>query len=128
VREAADEYGIQPGRLIAVGFSNGATIAVSLLLASGGLLASAVLFRGVLPLEPAIRPDLRGVGVYIGAARDDETMGPEGPERLAAFLRDAGADVALWWDRGGHQLTPQALAPARRWLRERLDWRGAPAP
>ena len=34
---------------------------------------------------------------------------------FAAF-KDAGADVSLHWERGGHQLGPEDIETARKWL------------
>src|SRR5471030_1152322 len=61
-------YGI--GAPVAVGLSNGANIATSLLLTQPGGLAGAVLFRGMLPLSPEVLPDLKWTQVLLlfGAA------------------------------------------------------------
>ena len=55
---------------VAVGFSNGANIAASLLLARPDALRGAVLLRAMLPFEPQSPPDLAGKPVLLlsGAA------------------------------------------------------------
>jgi phospholipase/carboxylesterase len=40
---------------------------------------------------------------------------PAGAEQLGALLREAGADVTLEWQPGGHQLTRQDLTLAQKW-------------
>lgn len=113
---AAGEYGFDPGQVRAVGFSNGANIAASLLLLRPGTLAGAVLFRATVPLTPERPPALAGVRVLIGAGRTDPLVPPSEAERLAAMLAAAGADVSLHWEPGGHQLTSGDIAAARAWL------------
>ena len=49
---AATRYGFETSRVVAVGFSNGANIAASLLVLNPGLLGGAVLFRAMVPLVP----------------------------------------------------------------------------
>lgn len=113
---AAGEYGFDPGQVTAVGFSNGANIAASLLLLRPGTLAGAVLFRAMVPLAPERPPALAGVRVLIGAGRSDPLVQPAEVERLAALLAAAGAEVAVHWEPGGHQLTAGDVSAARAWL------------
>lgn len=113
---AAGEYGFDPGQVTAVGFSNGANIAASLLLLRPATLAGAVLFRVMVPLEPDTAPALAGVRVLIGAGRSDPLVRPSEVERLALMLQTAGAAVSLHWEPSGHQLTPGDVTAARAWL------------
>ncbi|MEX1159153.1 MAG: alpha/beta hydrolase, partial [Thermomicrobiales bacterium] len=71
VGAAAKQYGFDPGNVVAVGYSNGANIASSMLLLRPGTLAGAVLLRPMVPLEPDSPPDLSGTPVYLGAGRLD---------------------------------------------------------
>ena len=119
VRAAATHYDLDPARLVAVGFSNGANIAGSLLLLHPGLLRAAILFRPMVPFEPDVLPDLKGTGVFASAGRTDPIVPPSNPERLAAMLREAGADVTLAWQPGGHNLTGSEVEAAGRWLAKR---------
>lgn len=116
VREAADVYGFDAARLTAVGFSNGANIAASLMLRDPELLSGAVLFRAMLPFEPDATPALRGKRVFLGAGRADPIVPRESIERLAEILRAGGADVTLDWQPAGHGLTNADVLAARRWL------------
>lgn len=104
------------GRIIAVGYSNGANIAASLLLLRPGLLAGAVLFRAMVPLEPEPPPDLGRVPVLLLAGRHDEMIPAPGTERLAALLAQANADIALVWRDCGHGLAREDFALAREWI------------
>jgi phospholipase/carboxylesterase/glyoxalase family protein len=116
VREAAESYDFDLDRITAVGFSNGANIAASVLLRDPGLLRRAVLFRAMVPFEPEQPPRLKGASVYIGAGRLDPIIPQANVERLAAILRDGGAAVTLDWQPAGHGLTKADVDNARDWL------------
>jgi phospholipase/carboxylesterase len=113
---AEAEYAIERRRLIAVGFSNGANIAASLLLLHPDALAGAVLFRAMLPFEPEAVSDLSATAVLLSNGRLDPIVPVEQPERLAALLREGGADATLHWERAGHELTEADVDVARAWL------------
>jgi predicted esterase len=121
VERAIDEYGIDRRRLFAVGFSNGANIAASLLLTYPQLLAGAILLRAMVPFEPERTPDLSGTPVYLAAGRSDQMVPPENTERLAQLLQEAGADVTLDWQPGGHGIGPEEVQAARNWFEDRIS-------
>ena len=118
VTASASEYGFDPGRAFAVGFSNGANIAASLLLLHPDLLAGAVLLRAMAPFEPEMFPDLSGTPVYLAAGRSDQMVPPENTERLAELLKAAGAEVTLDWQPGGHGIGRTEIEAARSWLKD----------
>ncbi len=120
VERSVDEYDIDQRRLFAVGFSNGANIAASLLLAYPRLLAGAVLLRAMVPFEPDSAADLSGIPVYLAAGRSDQMVPPENTERLAQVLREAGADVTLDWQPGGHGIGPDEIQAAQNWFAKRI--------
>ena len=120
VKRAVDEYDIDQRRLFAAGFSNGANIAASLLLTYPRLLSGAILLRAMVPFEPNRTPDLSGIPVYLAAGRSDQMVPPERTERLAQVLRDAGADVTLDWQPGGHGIGPVEIQAARNWFADRV--------
>jgi predicted esterase len=120
VDRAVDEYDIDQRRLFAVGFSNGANVAASLLLTYPRLLAGAILLRAMVPFEPDKTPDLSRIPVYLAAGRSDQMVPPENTERLAQVLREAGADVTLDWQPGGHGIGPAEIQAARNWFADRI--------
>jgi predicted esterase/catechol 2,3-dioxygenase-like lactoylglutathione lyase family enzyme len=115
---ASATYGIERDGVIAVGFSNGANIASSLLLKRGAVLRGAVLLSPMLPFEPEALPDLRGVAVFIGAGKADPIAPQASVERLATLLRSAGADVTVHWTSAGHTVTKDELDAAHRWVEQ----------
>ena len=116
VRAAREAHGLGDARPIAVGFSNGANIAAAMLLLRPEVLGGAVLFRAMVPIEPATPPDLRGVRVFLGAGRRDGIATPAQTGRLAALLEGAGAGVEVHWEDAGHALTATDVAAAKKWL------------
>ena len=119
VEAASTTYHFDPAGVVAVGYSNGANIAASALLLRPELLAAAVLFHPMVPLEPESTPTLTGRPVFIGAGQFDPMVARAETERLAALLEDAGADVTLHWRPGGHMLIPEEITAAQAWLSQR---------
>ena len=120
VSAAATNYQLDTDGIVAVGFSNGANIAASLLLRTPGVLRGAILLSPMLPFEPETLLDLHGTAVFIGAGRADPIAPAEQAERLADVLRRAGADVTLHWTSGGHGITKGEVDAAREWISQCL--------
>lgn len=116
IREAVRTYGIDPGKLTAVGYSNGANIAASLLLLEPGVLKRAVLLRAMVPLEPATTPALAGSSVLLASGISDPILPIANARRLAGMLRGAGAEVQHLELPTGHQLTSADITEAKAWL------------
>ncbi|HEX6537352.1 MAG TPA: VOC family protein [Gemmatimonadaceae bacterium] len=121
---ATRAYELEPDGVVAVGFSNGANIAASLLLRRPGVLRGAVLLSPMVPFESDSLPDLGGTAVFIGAGRNDPMVPPEQTERLADLLRRSGADVTLHWEPGGHGVTTGEVDAAKRWIAHCLAAQG----
>jgi len=120
---AASAHGFDPADVVAVGYSNGANIAASLLLSNPGALAGAVLFRPMVPFEPASVPNLSGRPVLLSAGERDPIIPRPLTARLAQLLAAGGADVATRWYPGGHELSSREIADAAEWFAERFPAR-----
>ncbi len=116
VAAARQRHGLGSRPVVAVGYSNGANIAASLLLLRPEILAGAVLFRAMVPLTPERLPQLAGIPVFLAGGRSDRMIPPEATARLAQMLQAAGAALILNWTPGGHGLAPAEIDAARRWL------------
>jgi predicted esterase/catechol 2,3-dioxygenase-like lactoylglutathione lyase family enzyme len=123
IEAAAKTYNLDPNGIVAVGFSNGANIAASILLRRPGLLRGAVLLSPMVPFEPPSASDLTGTAVFIGAGRADRIAPPAQAERLAELLRQAGAQVTLHWESGGHALADSEVRAAREWIAQLVTGR-----
>jgi predicted esterase/catechol 2,3-dioxygenase-like lactoylglutathione lyase family enzyme len=116
VEAAERNYGLDPQGMVAVGFSNGANIAASMLLRRPGVLRGAVLLSPMVPFEPESLPKIAGTSVFIGAGKSDPMVKAGEVERLAELLRATGADVAVHWEAGGHTVSEGELQAAREWI------------
>jgi len=116
VSEAASAYKLDAQRIVAIGYSNGANIASSLMLRHPDSLAGAVLFRPMVPFTPEPRPVLRGVPVLICSGERDPFLPTGDTERLAEIFRAAEADVTVHTEHAGHELAMADIVTARDWL------------
>ena len=116
VAQAVDAYALDASRVVALGFSNGANIAASLMLRRPGLLRGGVLLRAMVPFEPDFpAPPAAGPtsAVTIAAGRMDPLVPREQAERLAELLGAAGYAARVEWVPAGHQLTQLDVDLAR---------------
>ncbi len=117
ISSAAERYRIDLTRFIAVGFSNGANIAATLLLIRPIVLAGAVLIRPMVVIDrPAAPESLTGKRVLVLSGEHDPLVPPDHPRRLAAHLRLGGADVSIKGFPAGHTLTRDDITTAQHWL------------
>ena len=117
VTAAAQHYGFATDQLVAVGYSNGANIAASMLLLRPEALPTAILFRAMVPLYPETQTNLSSVRVWIGAGTNDPIIPMSETNALVDLLRRAGADVMIRYFQAGHELTMSDVESAREWLR-----------
>lgn len=116
VGSASQKYGLAGNKIIAVGYSNGANIAASVLLTHPKLLSGAVLFRPMVPFRPQLAADLKDIPVLLAAARRDQIVPPRQTSELAEIFTAAGARVTIHWHPGGHELGADDVAAAKAWL------------
>ena len=117
---AAAHYSIDPAQLTAVGFSNGANIAATLLQLRPETLGDAILLRSMVVLDqPATPASLAGRRVLLCHGSTDPLVPPDHPTRLAALLQAGGAAVKVHTIAASHNLTPQDVAAAQEWLERR---------
>jgi phospholipase/carboxylesterase len=115
VGAAREAYGL--GDVVALGYSNGANIAAGMLLRRPEALAGAALLRATLPYEPETTPALDGRRVLLATGTRDPYVTEEQSDRLAALLREGGADVTYLKAERGHELAPDEPAAVGDWLR-----------
>lgn len=116
VISASQHYKLDSKRIVAVGYSNGANIAASVLLLRPEVLSAAILFRAMVPLVPKTPPDLSATRVLISEGDHDPIVSAAEAGRLAGLLRNAGADVTIRFFQSGHELTANDVDLAREWL------------
>lgn len=119
IAAACQEHDIPSKRLIALGFSNGANIAATLMQLRPETLGDAILLRPMVVLDqPAAVNSLTGKRVLISSGTRDPIVPPTHPEKLAQLLRAGGAAVTAATHMAGHGLVAGDLQAAHNWLAE----------
>jgi predicted esterase len=117
VTAATTRYDLNARTLVAVGFSNGANVAATMMLLRPEVLGGGILYRGMVVLDrPATADSLAGRRVLLANGNVDPLVPPGHPERLGALLRTGGAAVTLKVHPASHQLTARDVAAAQSWL------------
>ncbi len=116
VEKASRIYGFDARKVIAVGYSNGANIAASMLLLKPQTLSGAILFRAMVPLVPENLPNLSGKRIFMSSGLRDPIATREEAGKLSGLLRQARAVVDLQWQNSGHELTQNDIDAAKQWL------------
>ncbi|MCM3655161.1 alpha/beta hydrolase [Metabacillus litoralis] len=113
--EAAEKYDFDRENIIAIGYSNGANIAASLLFHYQNALKGAILHHPMVPRKGIELPDLSGKSVFIAAGTNDPICSPMESTELQSLLEKANAKVELHWENRGHQLTMNEVEAAALW-------------
>lgn len=92
-----------------IGYSNGANILASVIMARPDLFARAGLLHPLIPWDPA-PVDLSGLRVLISAGRRDPICPWPLTERLTGWFDAQGAEVTAEAHDGGHEIRPSELA------------------
>lgn len=116
IRAAIAKYALDASRIYALGYSNGANVASTVMFIDPRLLQGAILFRPMLVLEPEEQADLGGARVFISAGRMDPIVPVTSVERLVGLFESARAEVTLKWQLTGHNLVPGEVREAAEWV------------
>lgn len=116
--EAAKKYDFDRNNVMAIGYSNGANIAASLLFHDQNALKGAILHHPMVPRRGIDLPDLSGKNVFIAAGSNDPICPAQESKDLYALLENAGANVWLHWENNGHQLTYGEVEAAGKWYQK----------
>ncbi|WP_042144439.1 alpha/beta hydrolase [Paucisalibacillus sp. EB02] len=113
--EAAEKYAFDRDNIVAVGYSNGANIAASLLFHYQNALKGASLHHPMVPRRGIELPDLSGKHAFISAGTNDPICPSYESEDLKELLEAAGASVVIHWEDKGHQLTISEVRASAAW-------------
>ena len=106
----------KPAAVMALGYSNGANILASTLFTAPNMFDATVLMHPLIPFEPKIAGSLAGRRILVTAGERDPICPPHLTARLESWLRAAGADVTMVRHQGGHEIRPEEIDAARRFL------------
>ncbi|MCL7749388.1 alpha/beta hydrolase [Halalkalibacter alkaliphilus] len=116
VNESAKTYKFDRHNVVAIGYSNGANIAASMMYHHKQALNGAILFHAMVPRRGVDIPELSGTSVFIGAGKRDPLIPLEETKELARDLEKANAEVTEYWVDGGHQLVREEVEKAKEWF------------
>lgn len=114
IEESRERHGLPAP--IALGYSNGANIAASLLLLRPEVLAGAALLRAMPPFHKLPEPDLTKKPVLLLSGLIDPIMPSAASEALAAAFAALGADVEHRAVPTGHGLSQTDIGLLKDWL------------
>lgn len=116
VAAASLKYGFDARQVTAIGYSNGANVALGMLFERPGTLRSAALVRAMFAYEPARVPALGGTDVLLLAGTRDPYSRRVTTDRLATLLRIGGAVVTTSYQEAGHELTQADVDALGTWV------------
>ncbi|MEH7224042.1 alpha/beta hydrolase [Bacillus sp. JJ1566] len=116
--EAAEKYEFDRKNILAIGYSNGANIAASLLFHYQDALKGAILHHPMVPRKGIDLPNLTGKSVFIAAGTNDPICSPMESAELQSLLEKANATVEIHWENRGHQLTATEVEAAAQWYKK----------
>ena len=115
IHKATGKYNLNPERLTALGYSNGANIAAAILLLRPEVFTQAILLRPMLALQ---NPEVRGLKdkeILILRGQHDTVIPSESTDNLIEVFRDAGARVTVNIIDAGHEITARDINEMTRW-------------
>ncbi|GAE34286.1 alpha/beta hydrolase [Halalkalibacter akibai] len=115
ISEKAKEYQFDRNKVVAIGYSNGANIAASMMYHHEQSLNGAILFHAMVPRRGVNIPDLTNTKVFIGAGKQDPLIPLNETKELIEDLKKANASVTEYWVNGGHQLVREEVEEAKKW-------------
>src|SRR5690625_1421053 len=117
--KAAEENDFDRDNIIAIGYSNGANIAASLLFHFQDALRGAILHHPMVPRRNIKLPDLTSKKVFIAAGKNDPMCPAQESIDLETLLAEANAEVEIYWENNGHQLTLTEVEAAAEWYKQK---------
>lgn len=118
INEASHHHNFDRNNVIAIGYSNGANIASSLLFHHENALKGAILFHPLVPRRDIELPDLSGTNIFISTGATDSLVLPGESMELKKMLEGAGANVKFHITDFGHELVDSEVKAAVEWYEE----------
>ena len=116
IQKCSLHYKFDLNQTIAVGFSNGANIAASMLLLRPDLLQGAILFRAMVPLIPNPLPNLSNKKILLVAGLSDPIVSRTETDNLFRLFQKSNANIMLKCQQSSHNLIQEDVLVARKWI------------
>lgn len=120
LKEAAQSYQFKLDEAVLVGFSNGANMAISLLLEDNSLLRLGVLMAPMYPIDTShLRQKKDKTGVFLSLGLADPIVPLEESYKVISEFEKRDASLEVYWVRG-HEITVASLEAAKKWLTSQI--------
>lgn len=114
----AERYQLNVADMTAVGFSNGANIAVHALLTQPQVPFQQVMALHAMQVAAITAPqNLDGTPVFLSYGTQDPLISPQNFAAMRDNLHQAGADLSIFQTDGSHNLTNAELQAAQTWFK-----------
>ena len=113
--EKAANYDFKMEDVVLVGFSNGANIAIEMMLQEPKTFKRAALLAPMYPKEVDEQQDFGQADIFLSLGKGDPIVSIAESERVVNLFESRGADISTVWVHG-NRLTPQAVTEAKNWL------------
>lgn len=104
-----------PGKVVGLGYSNGANILASAQFAAPALFDAIILMHPLIPFVPPVAR-FETLKVLITAGQRDPIAPAGMTERLHDYFATHGAAATLFWHPGGHELRQEELRESQAFL------------
>lgn len=106
----------KPSAVLGLGYSNGANILASVVFDAPSLFDAAVLMHPLIPFQPRWGDGAVKTRLLVTAGRHDPICPLPLTNRLLSYLEETGAESEIEWHDGGHELRPNEVNAAARFL------------
>ena len=116
IQKCSFHYKFNLEKTIAIGFSNGANIAVSMLFLRPEVLQGAILFRAMVPFIPESLPNLLNKKILLSAGVQNPIVSRNETENLYSLFQKTNAITTLKWQPSSHNLIQKDILVAKSWV------------
>ena len=116
IQKCSLHYKFDLSQTIAVGFSNGANIATSMLFLRPEVIQGAILFRAMVPFIPDSLPNLLNKKILLSAGLQDPIVSRNETENLYRLFQKTNAITTLKWQPSSHNLFHEDILVAKPWM------------
>jgi phospholipase/carboxylesterase len=113
--EASKDYQFDIEEVIALGYSNGANIAISVMFNYDKAFSKAILFHPMIPIRDLELPSMKNFKIFIGAGTNDQMVSQNETYELVSMFEKQKANVKVCWTNQGHQLNKDEILEAKIW-------------
>ena len=116
IQKCSLHYKFDLEKTIAIGFSNGANISISMLFLRPEVIQGAILFRAMVPFIPDPLPNLSSKKILLSAGLEDPIVSRNETENLYRLFQKTNAITTLKWQPSSHNLIQEDIVVAKPWI------------